>query len=110
MRSVTMGAQVVTWPREEQMENLIRTHIQVTSSQRRALKDLAARDDVSMAFIARRAIDFYVRVAGGPQAAELRARAAAAIGTLGPTTETAGNERPSSDDDFSQGPYWWSAS
>lgn len=68
---------------------------------------MAACDEVSMALVTRRAIDFYLQVAGGPQAAELRARAAAAIGSLGPASEPAGDNGPSSDEDRSRDPQWW---
>ena len=64
------------------MDALVRADFMITRSQKKRLRQLAARDEVSMAFFVRRAIEHYLTVAAGPTANQLRSRMLAAVGSL----------------------------
>ena len=54
----------------------------IERSQRLRLRELSARDDLSMATFVRAAIDHYLKVAAGPTALELRHQMLDAVGSL----------------------------
>ena len=51
-------------------------------SQKARLRELSARDDLSMANFVREAIDLYLRVAAGPAATQLRHQMLDSVGSL----------------------------
>jgi hypothetical protein len=51
-------------------------------SQKARLRELSARDDLSMANFVREAIDLYLRVAAGPAASQLRHQMFESVGSL----------------------------
>jgi predicted DNA-binding ribbon-helix-helix protein len=59
---------------------MIRTQIQLSEKQAKALKDLAARRNVSVAELIRQAVDEQLRVAGTIDPEERKRRALAAAG------------------------------
>lgn len=59
---------------------MVRTQIQLTEKQARALKRLARRGQASMAELIRRSIDSYLRAIGDRDRDELRRRALAVAG------------------------------
>lgn len=59
---------------------MIRTQIQLTEEQSRALKSLAARQGKSVADLIRQSVDYLIRAAGAIDMAERRRRALAAAG------------------------------
>ena len=59
---------------------MIRTQIQLSETQAKALKDLAARQNVSVAEIIRQAVDERLRVAGADDLEQRKRRALAAAG------------------------------
>ena len=61
---------------------MIRTQIQITSEQARALKRLAAREGKSVAELIRISVDSMLRAGGIKDQDDLRRRAAAAAGKL----------------------------
>jgi len=61
---------------------MIRTQIQITSEQARALKRLAAREGKSVAELIRISVDNMLRTGGIQDMDELRRKAAAAAGKL----------------------------
>ena len=69
---------------------MIRTHIQLTLEQARALKRLAAREGKSVAELIRMGVDVMLRSSGIQDQEELRRKAIAASGKLaGPTNLSA---------------------
>jgi hypothetical protein len=54
----------------------------IKRSQKARLRELSARDDLSMANFIREAIDHYLRVAAGPAAAALRDQMLESVGSL----------------------------
>ena len=62
--------------------HVIRTQIQLTEEQDRALEALAAAEDVSKAALVRRAVDLLLSQRGGADRAAQRARAFAAVGMV----------------------------
>ncbi len=61
---------------------MIRTQIQLTNEQARALKRLAAKEGKSVAELIRNSVDDLIRRGGDPVPEELRRRALQAAGTL----------------------------
>ena len=59
---------------------MLRTQVQFTRQQIEALRAQAAREEVSVSEIVRRAVDAWVRGAAEPSEGELRQRAKAAAG------------------------------
>ena len=59
---------------------MIRTQIQLSEKQAKALKDLAARRNVSVAELIRQAVDEHLRAAGSIDPDERKRRALAAAG------------------------------
>lgn len=59
---------------------MVRTQVQFTKEQIEALRAQAAREEVSVSEIVRRAVDAWVRGAAGPSEEELRRRARTAAG------------------------------
>jgi hypothetical protein len=59
---------------------MIRTQIQLTEEQSRALKAMALEENVSVAELIRRSIDRYLRSANRPTLDERRRRALAVVG------------------------------
>lgn len=59
---------------------MIRTQIQLTEEQSAALKELAAREKVSVAALIRRGMDYYLRVFASVSDEERRQRALAIAG------------------------------
>jgi len=57
---------------------MIRTQVQLTNDQMRALRELARREDAPMAELIRRAVDFWLRAASPVSLDERRRRAIAA--------------------------------
>jgi hypothetical protein len=68
---------------------LIRTQIQLTPEQARALKRLAAREGKSVAELIRLSLDATLRTSGILDHSELRRRASAAAGKLGDAEDLA---------------------
>lgn len=58
---------------------MIRTQIQLTEEQSRRVKEAAEREDVSMAEIIRRAVDFWLETSGTLTREERRQRAVQAV-------------------------------
>ena len=54
----------------------------IERSQKLRLRELSARDDLSMATFVREAIDHYLKVAAGPTALELRHQMLDVVGSL----------------------------
>ena len=54
----------------------------IMRSQKARLRELSARDDLSMATFVREAIDLYLRVAAGPAAVQLRHQLLESVGSL----------------------------
>ncbi len=79
------------------MDQLVHVHFMIERGQKLRLRELSARDDLSMATFVREAIDHYLRVAAGPTALELRYQMLDAVGSLpvaaGDAGGTAGGER-----------------
>jgi predicted DNA-binding protein len=71
----------------------------IERGQKARLRELSARDDLSMATFVREAIDHYLRVAAGPEALQLRHHMLEAVGSL-PATDGA------ADDDNEPRGYW----
>jgi hypothetical protein len=59
---------------------MVRTQIQLTEAQAKALKTIAAREGISMAEVIRRALDKAVQAEKLPDREEIKRRAIAAIG------------------------------
>jgi hypothetical protein len=59
---------------------MIRTQIQLTDEQARALKELAGRENVSMAELIRQAVDYWLQTVKPVPLAEQRRRALAIVG------------------------------
>ena len=59
---------------------MVRTQIQLTEAQSKALKEMSAQRDVSMAELIRQGIDFYLRACGTISPEERRQRAIKAAG------------------------------
>jgi len=59
---------------------VIRTQVQLTEEQSRALKELALKENVSMAELIRRAVDYWLRTVGPVSMEEQRQRALAVVG------------------------------
>ena len=73
---------------------MIRTQIQLTPEQARALKQLAAREEKSVAELIRISVDALVRSGGAKDEQQLRRNAIAAAGKLhGPTDLAANHDR-----------------
>jgi hypothetical protein len=58
---------------------VIRTQIQLTEEQSRRVKQVAQREDISMAEVIRRAIDYWLHIHGGTDMQEKRRRALAVV-------------------------------
>ncbi len=54
----------------------------IERSQKLRLRELSARDDLSMATFVREAIDHYLRVAAGPTALQVRCEMLDSVGSL----------------------------
>jgi hypothetical protein len=65
----------------------------ITRSQKARLRELSARDDQSMATFVREAIEYYLRVAAGPAAVELRDQLLESVGSLPATPDDASQSR-----------------
>jgi hypothetical protein len=75
-------------------ERMIRTQIQLTSEQARALKQIAAREGKSVAELIRIGVDDLIRRGGNVDQEELRQRALLAVGKLqGPENLAADHDR-----------------
>jgi len=61
---------------------MIRTQVQLTEEQARALKEIAHRENASIAELTRRAIDQWLQTTGAIPMAERRRRALAVVGTF----------------------------
>ena len=61
---------------------MIRTQVQLTEEQARALKEIAHRENASIAELTRRAIDQWLQTTGAIPMAERRHRALAVVGTF----------------------------
>jgi len=61
-------------------------------SQKTQLRELSARDDLSMANFVREAIDLYLRVAAGPAANQLRHQLLESLGSLPAAADTTGDD------------------
>ena len=61
---------------------MVRTQVQLTEKQSRALRKIAAQEGVSIAEIIRRAVDIVVDKEYLPDREELKRRALAAVGTV----------------------------
>ena len=61
---------------------MIRTQIQLTEEQARALKEIARRENASIAELTRRAIDQWLQTTGAIPMAERRRRALAVVGSF----------------------------
>ena len=59
---------------------MIRTQIQLTEQQANALKELAHRENASIAELTRRAIDYWLETVDGVSVKERRQRALAVVG------------------------------
>jgi hypothetical protein len=59
---------------------MVRTQIQLTEEQSKALKELSAQRDISIAELIRQGIDFYLRYCGNISQEERRQRAIKAAG------------------------------
>ncbi len=59
---------------------MVRTQIQLTEAQAKALKDAAARQGRSMAELVRDGVEVLLRTQAGPSREELKRRAIAALG------------------------------
>ncbi|HMN29875.1 MAG TPA: ribbon-helix-helix protein, CopG family [Caldilineaceae bacterium] len=59
---------------------MVRTQIQLTEEQARLLKELALREDVSIAELIRRSIDSYFQASKQPDRTARKARALAIVG------------------------------
>ena len=75
------------------MDSLTSAHFMITEGQKHRLRQLAAREDLPMAYFVRHAIDHYLTVAAGPKADLLRHQMLDALGTLpivsvGPVVES----------------------
>jgi len=68
--------------RRREVDPLVHVHFMITRSQKHKLRELSARDDVSMATFVRAAIDHYLVVAAGPNTIELRSAMLRAVGSL----------------------------
>jgi hypothetical protein len=64
------------------VDQLVHAHFMIERRQKLRLRELSARDDLSMATFVREAIDNYLRVAAGPTALELRYQMLDAVGSL----------------------------
>ena len=60
---------------------MVRTQVQLTEKQYKALRKVAAKEGISMAEVIRRALDRVVEVESLPDREEIRRRAIAAIGS-----------------------------
>ena len=60
--------------------DVLRTQIQLTEEQARALKDLAHREGKSVAELTRQAVDYWLQKVGSVSAEERRQRALAVVG------------------------------
>jgi len=70
---------------------MIRTQIQITPEQARALKRLAAKEGKSVAELIRRSVDGLLQESGLPDQDALRAKALAAAGKLSGPADLAAN-------------------
>ncbi len=70
---------------------MIRTQIQITPQQARALKRLAAKEGLSVAELIRRSVDALLAAGGIPDQAILRATALAAAGKLAGPSDLSAN-------------------
>jgi hypothetical protein len=61
---------------------MIRTQIQITPEQARALKRLASKEGTSVAELIRRSVDAFIQTGGIPDQVILRARALSVAGKL----------------------------
>ena len=61
---------------------MIRTQVQLTEEQARALKEIAHRENASIAELTRRAIDQWLQTTGAIPMAERRRRALAVVGSF----------------------------
>ena len=61
---------------------MIRTQVQLTEEQARALKEIAHRENASIAELTRRAIDQWLQTTSAIPMAERRRRALAVVGTF----------------------------
>jgi hypothetical protein len=68
--------------RRREVDQLIHVHFMSERSQKRRLRELSARDDLSMATFVREAIDHYLRVSAGPTARQVRHEMLDAVGSL----------------------------
>jgi hypothetical protein len=59
---------------------MIRTQIQLTEEQSRRVKEIAAREDISMAEVIRRAVDHWIATWGDLPPEERRRRALSVVG------------------------------
>lgn len=59
---------------------MIRTQIQLTEEQSRKVKEVAQREDISMAEVIRRAVDHWIATYGDMSRAERKRRALSAMG------------------------------
>jgi hypothetical protein len=65
---------------QQQEVAVLRTQIQLTEEQARALKDLAHREGKSVAELTRQAVDYWLQKVGSVSAEERRQRALAVVG------------------------------
>jgi len=70
-----------------EVERMVRTQIQLTEDEARALRRLAAEDSVSMSALVREAVDRLLAARRGPPEAEVRRRAVRAAGRFRSTHE-----------------------
>lgn len=68
--------------RRREVDPLVHIHFLIMRSQKARLRELSARDDLSMANFVREAIDLYLRVAAGPAANQLRHQMLESVGSL----------------------------
>ena len=66
----------------------------IERSQKLRLRELSARDDLSMATFVREAIDHYLRVAAGPTALQVRHEMLESVGSLPVCGDGGGDDRP----------------
>ncbi len=66
----------------------------IERSQKLRLRELSARDDLSMATFVREAIDHYLRVAAGPTALQVRHEMLESVGSLPIRGHAGGGDRP----------------